>query len=95
MTHCNDTIRYPGNLDQATAELKLRARAAGSALADLMWVVVILPVEFLRHWQSKARDRKMLRQLDDKLLKDVGLTRADLDREYSRSFFRDFPPRGY
>ena len=33
-----------------------------------------------------ARERRDLAALDDRMLKDIGLSRADADREWSRSF---------
>jgi len=39
-------------------------------------------------WQERARERRRLRELDDYLLRDMGLSRADVEREASIPFWR-------
>jgi uncharacterized protein YjiS (DUF1127 family) len=43
----------------------------------------------LLRWHEVARQRRTLRTLDDRMLKDIGVTRADAEREASRPFWRD------
>jgi len=46
-------------------------------------------------WQSVSRQRRELRRISDHLLKDVGLSRVDADREAARPFWDtddDFDP---
>ena len=38
--------------------------------------------------EDRARQRRALARLDDRLLRDVGLSRADVEREYSRPFWK-------
>jgi len=38
-------------------------------------------------WMDRQRQRKHLRQLDDHLLRDIGVTRIQARREASRWFF--------
>lgn len=38
-------------------------------------------------WRERARQRRHLSLLDDRLLKDIGLTRADLDAEVRKPFW--------
>jgi uncharacterized protein YjiS (DUF1127 family) len=38
-------------------------------------------------WRERARQRRALRQLDDYMLRDLGLTRLDVDREAARPFW--------
>jgi uncharacterized protein YjiS (DUF1127 family) len=38
-------------------------------------------VDSLLLWMEERRQRRHLRELDDRLLKDIGLTRADVERE--------------
>ncbi len=38
-------------------------------------------------WQAVARERRHLRQLDDHMLKDLGLMRPDVNRESQRPFW--------
>jgi uncharacterized protein YjiS (DUF1127 family) len=37
---------------------------------------------------TRSRERSVLRALDDHMLRDVGLTRADVYREVSKPFWR-------
>lgn len=39
-------------------------------------------------WQERAAMRHRLRTLDDHMLKDIGISRADAEREGGKSFWR-------
>ena len=39
-------------------------------------------------WQERARMRRGLAAMDDRLLRDIGLTRAQAHREYDKPFWR-------
>ena len=45
-------------------------------------------VETILFWREIARGRRHLAALDDKMLRDIGLTRADVEREYRKQFWR-------
>lgn len=45
-------------------------------------------VETLYSWQQRAMERQQLRQMDDHLLKDMGISRADVEYEASKPFWR-------
>ena len=38
-------------------------------------------------WQERARQRYRLAELDDRMLKDIGLSRADVTREVEKPFW--------
>src|SRR5215471_20734498 len=38
-------------------------------------------------WRERARSRRLLRLLDDRMLRDVGLSSSDVDRECSKHFW--------
>ena len=42
----------------------------------------------LNLWRDRAVTRQQLAEMDDRLLKDIGLTRLDAEREYSKPFWR-------
>jgi uncharacterized protein YjiS (DUF1127 family) len=44
-------------------------------------------IELILGWQEVARQRRALLKLDERLLKDIGITRADAEREASRPFW--------
>lgn len=60
----------------APAWLRLRA-ALSRALLTLL------------RWQEVARQRRALAAMDDHMLKDIGITRADACREAARPFWND------
>ncbi len=46
------------------------------------------PFAALLAWQARVSERAHLRALDDRLLKDMGLSRADVAREAAKPFWR-------
>ena len=53
------------------------------------------PLDLLRHtfaalreWRRRAHGRTALARLDDRMLRDIGLTRADALREIDKPFWR-------
>ncbi len=45
-------------------------------------------IERLLTWQRRANERRHLMQIDDRLLADMGITRADAEHEYRKPFWR-------
>jgi uncharacterized protein YjiS (DUF1127 family) len=43
----------------------------------------------LREWRRRVRERGQLAQLDDRMLKDIGLTRADAEFLTNKPFWRE------
>jgi uncharacterized protein YjiS (DUF1127 family) len=39
-------------------------------------------------WLERVHERRQLAQLSDHMMKDIGLTRADVDAEISKPFWR-------
>ena len=56
---------------------------AGRRSAVFDWLL-----ETLLIWQERASQRSDLGQLDDRMLKDIGLSRADTLREVDKPFWR-------
>ena len=74
------------------------AASPGVRAADLLWirsaalfsrigVVLERALQIPLIWQARARERAALASLDDHLLKDIGLTRADTWRESRKPFW--------
>jgi len=47
----------------------------------------------LAHWHRLAAQRRRLASLSEATLKDIGLTRVDVEQEFNRPFWDD-QPRG-
>ncbi len=45
--------------------------------------------KMLETWQVRARQRRRLLELDDRLLRDIGISRADAQRLADRPFWKD------
>jgi uncharacterized protein YjiS (DUF1127 family) len=45
-------------------------------------------VERMQTWRDRARQRRSLSQLDDRLLRDIGITRYDVLSEARKPFWR-------
>jgi uncharacterized protein YjiS (DUF1127 family) len=68
----------------------LRAAGASREARGTQKFVAVAVARLLR-WHELARQRRALLALDDRMLKDVGVTRADAEHEASRPFWRDSP----
>ncbi len=44
--------------------------------------------ELLTEWQARERQRRQLRELDDRLLRDIGISRVDAGREARKPFWQ-------
>lgn len=51
-------------------------------------LVVRRALRKLGHWMARSRQRRQLEALNDAMLKDIGLTRADVRMEAERPFWR-------
>jgi uncharacterized protein YjiS (DUF1127 family) len=74
-----------------TPSAALECDAAGRAtraLPRLRAGLTSLVLRLLR-WQELARQRRALAAMDDHMLKDIGLSRADARREAERPFWDD------
>jgi uncharacterized protein YjiS (DUF1127 family) len=50
-------------------------------------------VETIQLWRRRGRDRRILQNLDDQLLRDIGLSRAEVEAEARKPFWRAESPR--
>lgn len=49
---------------------------------------LVLLWKTLELWQERSRQRRQLLELDDRLLKDIGVSRADVEREACKPFWK-------
>jgi uncharacterized protein YjiS (DUF1127 family) len=84
MTECIDTIlARPGPLEAAAAWISAGLVHA----ARLIDRGVVRLLDVLYEWRARAAERHVMRTLDDRMLRDVGLSRADLERELHKPFW--------
>lgn len=58
----------------------VRRRGRGHPLAHALAI--------LREWHRRSRDRDHIAHFDERMLRDIGLTRADADRLANKPFWR-------
>ena len=65
-------------------------KQTASPVAALVTALVNLPehaVATAITWQQRVNERQHLRDLDDRMLSDMGLSRADVDKEVAKPFW--------
>lgn len=71
---------YRYNVREASLTLKPRRSFVLQAVVGVF--------EQLAVWQDRRRQRFALARLDDRMLRDIGLTYADVDSEISKPFWK-------
>ena len=74
--------------------IRQRLSAAGAILAPGAFFqdfggALRRAVDGLMAWQERARERRLLATLSDRLLDDMGITPADVLRETDKPYWRD------
>ena len=67
------------------SRLGMPGRYLSEPLPRRVGVAVAAIIERLLVWQERAAQRRHLVALDDRMLRDIGLNRADVMREYLKS----------
>jgi uncharacterized protein YjiS (DUF1127 family) len=65
----------------------LRTPATDISLKGL-GTLIVKATDTVLDWQERARQRHRLGEMDDHLLRDIGLSRADLEHESAKPFWR-------
>jgi len=70
--------------------LRTVARPAHSFDSSLkgLGTLIVSAMDTVLDWQDRARQRHNLLEMDDHLLRDIGLSRADLENEAAKPFWR-------
>ena len=50
--------------------------------------VVLRAADTVINWLQRDRDRRSLQTLDDRLLRDIGVSRSDVEHEVAKPFWR-------
>jgi uncharacterized protein YjiS (DUF1127 family) len=75
-------------LSETTSKSSYPLLAEIGAIAGAVDAGIAQVVDRLLSWQQRVRDRHALTQLDEHMLHDIGLSRADVEREASKPFWR-------
>jgi uncharacterized protein YjiS (DUF1127 family) len=65
-----------------------RRRARRRALRDRVRPILGQAVALLREWRRRARSRAELARLDERMLRDIGVTPGEAWQEFSKPFWR-------
>lgn len=68
--------------------MRLARWATDTDHADQLGQVALSLWSTLAGWQDRGLQRHKLRGLDDRMLKDIGRSRADADHEANKPFWR-------
>ncbi|MBP5857678.1 DUF1127 domain-containing protein [Marivibrio halodurans] len=76
--------------DRSGSEMEGAPRLANTGYQPIRVTKTVLATVWtlLRLWQERVEMRHHVRTLDDRLLKDIGVTRADVDSEIAKPFWR-------
>lgn len=76
---------------RALSGVRTASRPAPSLDISLksLGTLIVRVSDTLLDWQDRARQRHRLGEMDDHLLRDIGLSRADLEHETAKPFWRD------
>jgi uncharacterized protein YjiS (DUF1127 family) len=86
LRNVNPTASYPcwGSPAQASSRYRGGTRRGLAGIPEQMAALFRL----VGLWRQRARDRTLLARLDDRMLRDIGLTRSDVEHEINRPFWR-------
>ena len=71
-----------------TFDLYLPPRAYSAWRPKAPFHPLAAPVALIAQWVDRVRQRQALADLDDRLLRDIGITRLDAARECDKPFWR-------
>lgn len=88
-------MKIPESLDAGSDALLTLPRAVRRGLGSrstsrttALLAAIRRVLDVLSAWRKRAAGRSMLASLDDCMLRDIGLTRADVQRELTKPFWQ-------
>ena len=63
-------------------------KSRGTDWSRLLKAVFARAVAVLREWRQRSRERAQLAMLDERMLRDIGISRGDVLREINKPFWR-------
>jgi uncharacterized protein YjiS (DUF1127 family) len=70
-------------------DLQIEPQAILQSLAIVAVRRTTRALAMLLYWHDISRERRALLELDDRMLRDIGITRADAEQEAGRPFWDD------
>ena len=78
------SLGTPAGRRSRIAPQKVRRRALRLSLRQALSRTLAM----LREWRRRSRDRAELARLDERMLRDIGISRGDVWREINKPFWR-------
>ena len=78
----------PVNLDVGHGAPLATPRVASTGVATLLSAIRRMP-QMVWVWIMRVESRRAMSMLSDHILRDIGLTRADIERELLKPFWRE------
>jgi uncharacterized protein YjiS (DUF1127 family) len=82
--------QYSGNdaIPVSPHAMKHGRSSRSTTWAAVLFTAIRRTSYILSVWQKRSASRRQLARLDDHLLRDIGLTRADAEQEIMKSFWQ-------
>lgn len=64
------------------------ASARSGGISDSPGSIAVRVADAVLTWLQRDRDRRALQALDDRLLRDIGVSRTDVEHEATKPFWR-------
>jgi uncharacterized protein YjiS (DUF1127 family) len=81
VTYAGSSVRPSGKGDSVIRGVQSMLRSIDAGL--------LAAVDVSLTWHRRISDRHALRTMDDRLLKDIGLSQADVEHEAAKPFWRN------
>ena len=82
------TVTYAGSSVRPSGKGDSVIRGVQSVLRNID-AGLLAAVDVTLGWHRRISDRNALRSMDDRLLKDIGLSHADVENEVRKPFWRN------
>jgi len=82
------TVTYAASNDRPSGKGDSVIHGVQSVLRNID-AGLLAAVDITFGWHRRISDRNALRTMDDRLLKDIGLSQADVEHEVSKPFWRN------
>jgi uncharacterized protein YjiS (DUF1127 family) len=82
------TIMRRAHMTSARVGASHATLTGGMTVPAVPWISAAVLIEGVLAWVERVRQRRHLGELSDHMLKDIGLSRADVESEIGKPFWR-------